>query len=314
MDFSAMDGHQDMLPPGVPDVATLRKDARILLAQIDARERLGTRRVIPLPSGMWNALYRLEPAGLVAKLSFMGNAFEVDFLRDAAELGVPVPRIYSAGPLEHAEIPAACYFLMSYEANTANAWQFLHQHHQLSLDDLRLLGADLGAILARLHTRRLGYLTHFNTRIDRWQQALTDGFSPDWENPAQNSLFDHELLAALRRLLRETRYFEFSDGAFCHGDLVLTNVLVDTETHRLRAIIDPGNYAGMPMFDLAYAAMPWDHGFGFHDALLDAYKSRAVFDSVYYAVSQLVVAYRHARFHTPQVREYIHDSLLPLLP
>lgn len=314
MDFSALDGHQDMLPPGVPEVALLRRDARQLLTQLDALEHLNTRTVIPLPSGMWNALYLLEPVGLVAKLSFMDNAFEVDFLRDAAALHVPVPRVYAAGRLDHADIPGACYFLMSYEANTANAWQHLHQHNQMSPDDLRQLGTDLGNVLARLHARRLGYLTHFNTRIDRWQQALTDGFSPDWDNPAPNALYDHDLLAVLRRVLRESGYFEFSDGAFCHGDLVLTNVLVDKQTHRLRALIDPGNYAGMPMFDLAYAAMPWDHGFAFHDALLESYRSHAAFDPVQYGISQMVVAYRHQRFHTPQVREFIRDSILPALP
>jgi hypothetical protein len=113
IDFSALDGHQDMLSPGTPDVAHLRADAIQLLAQIDEREQLHTQKVVPLPAGMWNALYRLEPAGVVAKLSFMENDFEVNFLRQAAALNVPVPQLFGSGHLEHPALPRASYFLMS---------------------------------------------------------------------------------------------------------------------------------------------------------------------------------------------------------
>ena len=68
------------------------------------------------------------------------------------------------------------------------------------------------------------------------------------------------------------------------------------------------------MFDLAYAAMPWDHGFEFHHALVDSYKQACdLFDSVQFHVSMLVVAYRHERFHTPAVRQYMEQVILPQL-
>lgn len=89
---------------------------------------------------------------------------------------------------------------------------------------------------------------------------------------------------------------------------------MDAGTHGLTAIIDPGGYAGMPMFDLAYAAMPWDHGFEFYNAMLDSYQANSgKFDPALFYTSILVVAYRHARFHTPAVRESIFQTILPNL-
>src|SRR5688572_20400362 len=118
MDFSAFVGHQDMLSPGNADVAALRADAAQLLTQIDEREGLHSEKVVPLPAGMWNALYRLEPAGVVVKLSAMDNAFEVNFLRDAGKLGIPVPQVLGAGGLEHPIIANPTYFLMTYIPNS----------------------------------------------------------------------------------------------------------------------------------------------------------------------------------------------------
>ena len=101
-----------------------------------------------------------------------------------------------------------------------------------------------------------------------------------------------------------TGYLSFKDGTLTHSDLNLSNVLVDTDSHRLRAIIDPAGYAGMPMFDLGYAAMPWDHGFEFFQAMLDSDQQNSTkFDAALFYTSILVVAYRHDRFHTPAVRE-----------
>src|SRR5262249_15981214 len=136
---------------------------------------------------------------------------------------------------------------------------------------LEQLGRDLGSALARLHSVHLGYVTRFSQRVETWQQVMTDGFSPDWDNPAPNALFDADLLPIFRRILDQTRDFDFRDGTLVHGDLNLSNVLV-YQSHRLSAIVDPGGYAGMPMFDLAYAAVPWDHGFGFYEAVLDGYR------------------------------------------
>src|ERR1043165_4927350 len=100
MDFSALEGHQDMLSPGTPDVARLRADEVQLLTQLDEREHLHTQKVVPLPAGMWNALYRLEPAGVWVNLSANDNHFEVDFLRHASTLNVPMPQLLGAGHLE----------------------------------------------------------------------------------------------------------------------------------------------------------------------------------------------------------------------
>lgn len=312
MDFSALDGHQDMLSPGSPDVARLRMDAVQLLTQIDEREGLHTQKVVPLPAGMWNALYRLEPAGVVAKLSSGDNDFEVNFLRQAAALNLAVPQVFGAGRLEHPTLPNATYFLMSYIPNCINAWPLVHGQHGMSLDDVRQLGRELGQALAKLHQVHLGYVTRFGTRVDSWKPALTDGFSPDWDNIAPNALFDNKLLPIFERILDQSKYFDFQDGTLIHCDLNLSNVLVDVNTHRMGAILDPAGYAGMPMFDLGYAAVPWDHGFDFHHAMLDSYREQSdKFDAVLFYASILVTAYRHDRFHTPAVHESIFRDILP---
>src|SRR5262245_23516143 len=134
MDFSALQGHKDMLSPGTPDVARLRTDAVQLLTQLDHRENLHTQKVYPLPAGMWNALYRLEPSGLVAKLSAGDNAFEVNFLREAAKLNIPVPQVFGAGQLEHPAVPLVTYFLMSYIPDSVNAWPLVHGQHGMNPD------------------------------------------------------------------------------------------------------------------------------------------------------------------------------------
>lgn len=314
MDFSALKGHQDMLSPGTPDIAQLRADAVPLLTQLDAREGLQTHKVVPLPAGMWNALYRLEPAGVVAKLSAGDNSFEVNFLKQAAALNLPVPQVLGSGRLDHPTIPHVSYFLMTHIPNSSNAWGLAHAHHGMSLESLQQLGHDLGLALAALHQVHLGYITRFEARVNTWKETLTDGFSPDWDNIAPNALFDDELLPIFKRVLHKTKYFSFQDGALIHGDLVLSNVLVDAETHRLTAIIDPGGYAGMPMFDLAYAAIPWDHGFEFSHAMLASYRQHShLFDPALFYTSILVVAYRHERFHTPMVRASIFQDILPHL-
>jgi aminoglycoside phosphotransferase (APT) family kinase protein len=266
---------------------------------------------------MWNALYRLEPAGVVAKLSANDNDFEVNFLREASKLKLPVPQVLGAGVLEHPTIAKVTYFTMMYIPNSANAWGAVHGDGgaaPMTLDKVAQLGRDLGEALAKMHQVRLAYIMRFGVKVERWQEVLTDGFSPDWDQIAPNALFDDELLPIFRRILAETDYFSFNDGTLCHGDLVLSNVLVDVDTHRLRAIIDPGSYAGMPMFDLAYAAMPWDHGDEFSDAMVASYRQHSdQFDPVLFHVSTLVVAYRHERFHTPAVREAIFQKILPQL-
>jgi aminoglycoside phosphotransferase (APT) family kinase protein len=314
MDFSALDGHEDMLTPGSPDVARLRADAVPLLTQIDAREGLQTQKVLPLRAGMWNALFRLEPAGVVAKLSSGDNDFEVNFLRQASALNLPVPQVFGAGRLQHPTLTNATYFLMSYVPNCANAWPLVHSAAGMKPDALQTLGRDIGQTLATLHQVHLGYITRFGTKVDTWQHTLTDGFSPDWDNPAPNALFDAELLSTFKRILRESNYFAFQDGVLIHCDLNLSNVLVDADTHQLRAILDPAGYAGMPMFDLAYAAMPWDYGWAFYHALLDSYrKNSGSFDPILFYTSILVVAYRHERFHTPAVRASIFRDILPFI-
>jgi aminoglycoside phosphotransferase (APT) family kinase protein len=312
VDFSALAGHRDMLSPGTPELARLRAEPKRFLRQIDAREGLQTQKVIPLAAGMWNALFRLEPAGLVAKLSVGNNDFEVNFLREAGVLGLPVPQLFGAGKLDDESLPNVSYFLMSYIPNSVNAWGFVHSG--MSATETQQLGRDLGRALATLHKVPLGYVTRFGTRVETWQQCITDGFSPAWCHIAPNALFDTELLPILERVLEQTNYLAFRDGSFVHGDLVLSNVLVDAVSRRLSAIIDPAGYAGMPMFDLAYAAMPWDHGYGFSEAMVESYQQHSdKFDPALFYTSTLVVAYRHERFHTPVVRADIFDKILPKL-
>lgn len=312
MDFSALIGHKDMLSPGTPEIGRLRAEAERFLRQIDAQEGLQTQKVIPLPAGMWNALFRLEPAGVVVKLSVGNNDFEVNFLREAGALGLPAPKIFGAGKLDDESLPNVTYFLMSYVPNSENAWGFVHTG--MTSEETEQLGRDLGRALARLHSVHRGYVTRLGTRVETWRQCITDGFSPDWDNIAPNALFDAELLSIFERILDETEYMSFRDGSFVHGDLVLSNVLVDAESHRLSAIIDPAGYAGMPMFDLAYAAMPWDHGDAFSEAIVESYQQHSdKFDPALFHTSTLVVAYRHERFHTPAVRKDIFEKILPKL-
>jgi aminoglycoside phosphotransferase (APT) family kinase protein len=314
MDFSALEGHEDMLSAGSPDVATLRADAIPLLRQLDEREQLQTQKVIPLRAGMWNALFRLEPAGVVAKLSSGDNDFEVNFLRQAAALKLPVPQVFGSGKLEHPSLPNATYFLMSYVPNAMNAWHLVHSPDSMKTNALRKLGHELGLALAKLHHVHLGYITRFGTKVDSWKATLTDGFSPDWDSIAPNALFDDELLSSFKRILSKSKYFDFQDGTLIHCDLNLSNVLVDANSHELLAIIDPAGYAGMPMFDLAYAAMPWDYGWEFYHAMLAAYKQHSdKFDPTLFYTSILVVAYRHDRFHTSAVRQSIVQDILPKL-
>jgi hypothetical protein len=176
MDFSALKGHEDMLPPGTPDIARLRADAIPLLKQIDERENLRTQKVWPLPAGMWNALYRLEPAGVVVKLSAGDNDFEVNFLRQAGALNLPVPHVYGAGRIDHSSLPIVTYFLMSYVPDCANAWGLAHADNGMSPDSLQQLGYELGRILATLNTVHLGYITRLDagryvaSGADRWLQ------------------------------------------------------------------------------------------------------------------------------------------------
>jgi Ser/Thr protein kinase RdoA (MazF antagonist) len=201
---------------------------------------------------------------------------------------------------------------MTYIPNCANAWHLIHPDNGMKPESLRQLGHDLGHALAKLHEVHLGYITRFGRRVDTWKHTLTDGFSPDWDDIAPNALFDEELLPIFEHILDQTNYFSFKDGTLIHCDLNLSNVLVDADTHRLRAIIDPGGYAGMPMFDLAYAAMPWDHGFDLFNAMLDSYRQDSrKFDPASFYTSILVVAYRHERFHTLSVRESIFQEILP---
>ena len=154
-----------MLSPGTPDIARLRADAIQLLTELDEPpETLQTEKVVPLPAGMWNALYRLEPAGVVAKLSVGDNDFEVNFLRQAAALKIAVPQVSGNGRLEHPTLPNVTYFLMTFIPNSANAWYLAHAESGMTLEALQQLGHDLGHTLAKLHGVHLGYITRFGTR------------------------------------------------------------------------------------------------------------------------------------------------------
>lgn len=161
MDFSAFIGHEDMLTPGSPDIAQLRADAVPLLTQLDQREGLQTKTVIPLKAGMWNALFLMEPAGIVTKLSVGDNDFEVNFLRQAHALGIPVPQVFSAGTLEHPTLSKVTYFLMSYIANSVNAWPLAHSEEGLPLDILHQLDAE--QLSSKFNVIQPGFVLHLHT-------------------------------------------------------------------------------------------------------------------------------------------------------
>jgi fructosamine-3-kinase len=109
-------------------------------------------------------------------------------------------------------------------------------------------------------------------------------------------------------------YLDFSDGHLIHTDLNLNNVLVNSQTHELVGIIDPAGYTGMPMFDLAYAAMPFEYGFDYLDALVNSYRQHGGnFEPNFFYISVMVVAYQHVRFHNAIVAESIQRDVLPKL-
>lgn len=312
LDFSALQNHTDLLPPGTPEIARLRQDAKNLLLQLDQKENLRTEKVLPLKSGMWNALFHLEPSGLVAKLSAYPNRFETDFLRAAKMQQVKVPAVISEGTLEHPALPGASYFLMAYIPNCINPYYLLNSGKLP--DGIRLeWAADLGQELAKLHQAHLGYISHFGQPVKTWKEAIThELFSPNWDEIAPNSLFEGQLLKDFEGILNQSGYLDFNDGSLCHTDLTMSNVLVDEGSLQIQAIIDPGGFAGMPMFDLAYTAMPWELGFDFMDRLVESYRQHGGrFDPLYFYISLLVVAYQHKRFHTPTVKASILKDVLP---
>jgi aminoglycoside phosphotransferase (APT) family kinase protein len=299
---------------GTQAIEDMRGAAPEALSTIDAREGLGTTRVESLNMGMWNGVYRLLPANIVAKLSVGPNDFEVNFLRTARALDVPVPAVLATGTLALPKVDHVTYFLMPHLDHTVNPAQVLAEGRLP--DAARLaLAHDLGTDLARLHRKPLGYVTFLGTRVADWQAALTHPiFRPDWTNPRPNALFDADLLAIFQNYLERAGYWQFQQGTLVHGDLNLNNTLVDATTLRLRAVIDPAGFAGMPMFDLAYACMPLEYGFDYLDTMVAAYQAAGgTFEPRFFWLSILVVLYQHRRFHTPEIRQVIESRILPAL-
>ncbi|HEX2913129.1 MAG TPA: aminoglycoside phosphotransferase family protein [Chloroflexia bacterium] len=315
MDLSSLQYHTDTLEPGTPEVALLRRDAASLLVQLDHKENLQTEKVLPLKAGMWNALFHLEPAGLVAKLSPYSNQFETNFLRVAEKQQVKVPRVISEGALEHPDLPGAAYFLMTYIPECINPYPLLVSGKLAGKVRLQLAD-DLGSELAKLHRHHLGYITHFGQPVKSWKEAITHPlFSPNWDEIVPKGFYQGELLKKFQHILQESGYLDFTDGSLCHTDLSLNNVLVHENSLELQAIIDPAGFAGMPMFDLAYTAMPWEIGFDFMDRLINSYQRQGgKLDPVYFKISLMVIAYQHVRFHTAAVKaailEVIHEICL----
>jgi aminoglycoside phosphotransferase (APT) family kinase protein len=312
IDFSDLDIPRDTQPAGTAAIEAMRAGAPEALTLIDASAQLGTTRVESLNIGMWNGVYRLLPANVVAKLSAGPNDFEVDFLRAAHQLDVPVPLVLARGEVALPTVAHVTYFLMPYLDHTVNPALLLAEGRLPEAARLAL-ARDLGTALARLHRKPLGYVTFLGTRVADWQAALTHPiFSPDWNHPRPNALFDADLLAIFQDYLTRCGYWQFQQGTLVHGDLNLNNTLVNATTHRLRAVIDPAGFAGMPMFDLAYACMPLEYGFDYLDSMLDAYQAAGgTFEPRFFWLSLLVVLYQHRRFHTPAVRAAVETRILP---
>jgi aminoglycoside phosphotransferase (APT) family kinase protein len=178
--------------------------------------------------------------------------------------------------------------------------------------DLIAIGHAVGTALANLHTLTFPHLRHFdNTTLD-WGTCLAL-----WDL-VETVLFDAPLLARFIHILEQTRYRQQTEGTLTHSDANLHNVLIDTQTNRFQALIDPGPMIiGLPMYDLAYAVQPWRYGDVYQQAVLTAYQQAGgPVDAPLFYTSLLVVAYQQSRYYDPtmaRIRPFIQSAILPHL-
>jgi len=315
VDFSLLDTHKDLLAPGSPRVASIRQQATSLIASVISRENLPVAKVIPLEAGMWSSVFLLAPLDVVLK--FPNDVYESDFLRLAGAHGVNVPAVISAGEVEEPSLGPVYYVLLDYLPNTRNP-EALFYTGQLSRSHILTLADDVGDALRALHAVRLGFIGNRDVKFNNWGELLRSRFKVDPDALSSTSVFDANLLTRFEIMLREPSYAGHSDGHLVHGDLNLGNTLVDAASFRLRAIIDPWDYlAGMAMYDLAYASLPWEYGMDYHARVLARYRTGAnAFDGRAYFISLLVVAYWENRGVTAadevrKLRDILVDYVIP---
>lgn len=293
------------------DVTYLRQHARAFLEAVNTREQLAAERVLPLPLGTWNAPFVFEPAGVVVKLSPWNDRFEADFLQSAARVSPAIPRLLGYGELPDERLPNACYVVMEYITGAETAGARLDRG-ELSQPQRDRLASALGGLLARIHTIPMPSLRAFEQPLADWGAAF--GL---WEL-RPTSVFDDVLLPRFEQALRQTRYRERTDAMLTHSDANLHNVLVDTASGALRALIDPGPViGGDTMYDLAYAAQPWNYGHSYLEHLLATYQAAGgAFEPERFYAALLSVAYLQNRDHHPHMphaRAYLETHVFPQL-
>jgi|SRR5581483_2926937 len=315
IDFSLLNTHMDLSDPGSSRVATIRQDAKQLILSVIRRENLQVSKVIPLEAGMWSAVFWLSPLNIVLK--FPNDVYEIDFLQCANTHGIPVPRLISDGYVEEHNPDPIYYVLMDYVPQTCNSEKIFYEG-RLSHKQLLTLADDIGHVLYKLHQVKLGFIGNRDVRFSQWGELLRSRFKINPDNLVPTALFERELLTTFKRILQQSSYMRYTDGRLMHGDLHLGNTLVDMESFRLQAIIDPWDYmAGMPMYDLAYASLPWEYGMDYHTRVLTRYRALTdTFYSEYYFISLLIVAYwenrqLEMRNEIKRIREIIFDYVIP---
>lgn len=311
IDFSLLDQSAPTALAPNDDVAYLRQHARQFIQAIDELEGLRTESVVPLPHGTWNAVFVLQPANLVLKLSPWGNRFEADFLKWAATVQAPVPQAIAYGPVPHARLPNASYVLMTHIPNSCMAGPCLAQG-TLTEPELRAIGQTIGVTLAQLHALTFPHLRHFDNTTVNWGTCLAL-----WEL-TETPLFDAPLLARFAAILERTQYRQIAQGTLTHSDANLHNVLINAGTHAFVSLIDPGPMiVGAPMYDLAYAVQPWNYGETYRQTVVAAYQAAGgLVDEALFYVSLLVVAYGQSRYYDPtmaRIRPYLDTDVLPHL-
>jgi hypothetical protein len=311
IDFTHVDQNAPAIPNYNSDVAYLRRHAKTFVTKIDAQERLNTTHALALPAGTWNMAFVLLPANIVLKISPWDDLFEADFLRLAATVHAPTPACISYGAVPDAALPNASYVLMQHIEQVQTAGSLFDQG-QLDGAALRSIGRRLGSVLAQLHTLAFPFVRSFNDTRSNWGTCL--GLWALTETP----LFDAGLLAQFSAFLERARYRERTCGALTHSDANLHNILVDSQTHDFRALIDPGpQITGLPMHDLAVAAQPWVFGEEYQHALLDGYRAAGgSFDEELFNLSLLCIGYHFSKYYTRPIDTlgmHLRTRVLPAL-
>jgi aminoglycoside phosphotransferase (APT) family kinase protein len=315
IDFTLLAAHRDGNQPGNARVAAIRQAAQSLITIVILREQLAVARVIPLATGMWSAVFLLDPLNIVLK--FPNDIYETDFFQLADTHYIPTPRYIHDGYITAHELENVYYVLMEYVPETENP-ETLFYAEQLTREQLLQLAHDVSQALCQMHRVKMGYLGNKHQTFQNWGDLLQSRFQIDAERLVPSKLFDQELLTRLHEILHKSSYRAYTDGRMMHGDLHLGNTLVDTQTRQLRAIIDPWNYiAGMPMYDLAYASLPWEYGMAYHQRVLAHYRANTdTFNHQLYNISLLIIAYWENQQTTDtseiqKIRSMLFDYVLP---